>query len=52
VVDPYIVPFDMPDLLENASGKCFCAGLIVLDALLGISSFAVSTLSTDGLFFT
>ncbi len=29
----------------------FCAGLVFRDSLLGVSLYAVSTLSTDGLFF-
>jgi hypothetical protein len=48
-VDRYIVSFDMT--IAIASGKWFCDGLVLWDASLGVSSYAVSTLSTDGLFF-
>ncbi len=47
VVDRYIVSFDMADRC------CFWEMVLclfgLLDALLGVSSYAVSTLSTDGL---
>ncbi len=49
VVDSYILSFDMTD--RCACGKWFCAGLVLWDASLGVRSYAVSTLSTDGLFF-
>ncbi len=42
VVDRYIVSLDMTDRV--AAGKWFCAGLILLNASLGVSSHAVSTL--------
>ncbi len=48
-VDRYIVSFDMTD--RCCAGKRFCAVLVLWDASLGVSSYAVSTLSTDGLFF-
>jgi hypothetical protein len=38
-------------LIAVASGKRFFAGLVLWDASLGVGSYAVSTLSTDGLFF-
>jgi len=38
-------------LIAVASGKWFCAGLVLRDASLGVSRYAVSTPSTDGLFF-
>jgi hypothetical protein len=38
-------------LIAVASAKWFCAGLVLRDASLGVSSYAVSALSTDGLFF-
>ncbi len=49
VVDRYIVSFDMTD--RYCSWKWFCAGLAFWDASLGVSTYAVSTVSTDGLFF-
>ena len=38
-------------LIAVASGKWFCAGLVFWDTSLGVSSYAVSTLSTDRIFF-
>ncbi len=49
VVDRYIV--SLIRLITVASGNWFCAGLVYWDALLGVSSYAVSTLSTDKRFF-
>ncbi len=51
VVDLYIV-----NDIAVASGKRFCAGLVFLDAsigliIIGVGSCVVSSLSTDGLFF-
>jgi hypothetical protein len=48
-VDRYIVFLIW--LIAVATGKWFGAGLVFWDSLLGVSSYAVSTLSTDGLFF-
>jgi hypothetical protein len=48
VVDRYIVPFDMTD--RCCFWKMVLCWFVFWDASLGVSSYAVSTLSTDGLF--
>ncbi len=51
VVDRYIVSFDMTDLWCFWKMVLFWFGLLDSDASLGVSSYAVSTLSTGGHFF-
>ncbi len=49
VLDSYNVSFDMTD--PCCFWKWFCAGLVFWDASLGVSSYAASTLNTDGNLF-
>ncbi len=49
VVDRYIVSFDMTD--SGCFWKMVLCWFGLLNASLGVRSYAVSTLSTDGLFF-
>ena len=48
-VDRYIVSFDMTDRCRV--WKTVLCWFVLWDASLGVRSYAVSTLSTDGLFF-